>query len=224
MRASVLLLPLLTLALVPTEALAQAFSGGRPGQLLGGAPGSIESRRRPPPPALPGLLVRSADPIPADPNQNLAPTPALFDAISRGDLAAARDAVSRGADTEGRNQLGLTPLDAAVDQGRNEIMFFLLSVRGGRSGPPPEETQRSAFREQPAVPAATRRRPSPAPAAEPVPRGEQTAAAAVPRLWAGDGGVAKPEIGFLGFDAGRPAGAAPTGAQEAPARRSRSQG
>jgi len=33
--------------------------------------------------------------------------------------------------------------------------------------------------------------------------------AARARLFAGDGGAPRPEIGFLGFDAGRPAGAEP---------------
>ena len=48
--------------------------------------------------------------------------------------------MARGADLDARNVLGLTPTDAAVDQGRTEIMFFLLSVRGGtRSGGPPPE-------------------------------------------------------------------------------------
>jgi hypothetical protein len=29
------------------------------------------------------------------------------------------------------------------------------------------------------------------------------------QLWAGNGGAARPDAGFLGFDAGRPAGATP---------------
>ena len=105
----------------PSPALAQ-FSGPPPQAGQG---------TRPPPPALPGLAARRApEPIPGDPNANLAPTAALFDAINRGDLAAARDAVARGARLEERNVLGLTPIDAAVDQGRNDILFYLLSTRG----------------------------------------------------------------------------------------------
>ncbi|MDB5369461.1 MAG: hypothetical protein JWP20_1019, partial [Roseomonas sp.] len=97
-----------------------------------------------PPPALPGLASRNPAPaIPPDANfNNLGPNEALFDSINRGDLGAARDAVSRGADLESHNVLGLTPLEAAVDQGRNDIAFFLLSARGpGRASaspmPPP---------------------------------------------------------------------------------------
>jgi hypothetical protein len=161
---------------------------------------------RAPPPALPGLQYRRApEPIPADPNVVLSPNGSLFDAINRGDLAAARDAVLRGADIESRNVLGLTPIDAAVDQGRTEIMFYLLSVRTGiRSTPPPPEATTPA-----AAPSRRREAPVPGPAVErnvPVP----VPVARNPRLWAGDGGAPQPEIGFLGFDAGRPAGGAPT--------------
>src|SRR5574340_252308 len=92
----------------PAPALAQ-FSGPPP---------QAGQTQRPPPPALPGLAARRApEPIPGDPNANLSPTAALFDAINRGDLAAARDAMNRGASLEERNVLGLSPIDAAVDQG-----------------------------------------------------------------------------------------------------------
>lgn len=173
---------------------------------------------RPPPAALPGLQGRRApEPIPADPTQSLAPDAALFDAINRGDLPAAREAVARGADTESRNVLGLTPVDAAVDQGRTEIMFFLLSVRGAsrNAGPPPAEAEqrpaasprarRNARRDAEEAPL----RPAPVEAPAPV----RSA-----RLWANDGGAPNPAIGFLGFDAGRPAGASPPPAGTAPAR------
>ncbi|WP_439594533.1 hypothetical protein [Falsiroseomonas sp.] len=165
-------------------------------------------------PALPGLAARRAPaPIPAEPGAaGLAPNAALFDAIGRGDLAAARDAVSRGANIEARNALGLSPLDAAVDQGRNEIAFFLLSARdGSRSAAPPPE--RAPGQPSPAAAIAARLGAAPPPAARsraplntpPVLAAEPTGA----RLWAGNGGAAQPEMGFLGFDAGRPAGAEP---------------
>jgi hypothetical protein len=216
-----LLIPLAvlaSLALLPHDALAQRYTGGRPGQALGSPSGTLDGSRRAPPTALPGLTARgNIEPIPADPNANLAPTPALFDAINRGDLFAARDAVARGADPEATNVLGLTPLDAAVDQGRNDIMFFLLSVRGARTTGAPAEDAQGAFRSQPAVADATSR---PGRAARAQAAASSTVAASRapmpeampggPRLWAGDGGAAKPEVGFLGFDAGRPAGAAPT--------------
>ncbi|MCB4822164.1 ankyrin repeat domain-containing protein [Roseicella aerolata] len=204
MRAPSRLLPLALLACIalPAGEAAAQFARGTGRPMPPAAPGA----NRPPPPALPGLQNRTAPaPIPADPNQVLSPNAALFDAINRGDLAAARDAVARGADLDARNVLGLTPLDAAVDQGRREIMFYLLSARGGaRVAGPPEEAPAA-----PPPPRAGRRTaepPPPAPAAE---RGIPMPAPTVrnPRLWAGDGGAPIPEIGFLGFDAGRPAGA-----------------
>lgn len=205
-----------------------ALAQPSPGQPL--RPNVAEPDRRPPPPALPGLSGRRAPaPIPADPAQvqSLSPNAALFDAIARGDLAAARDAVARGADLNARNVLGLTPLDAAVDQRRDEIAFFLLSARatGARSfggAPPPDsiagagETGRAAGRrgaadrERPSVAASRRAAPNP-PVIQSGP-----AQLAQPRLFAGDGGTPIPEIGFLGFDAGRPPGAvAPTPARGA---------
>jgi hypothetical protein len=223
---------LASLALLPRDAQAQRYQGGRPGQALGSPSGSLERSNRPPPTALPGLTARgNVEPIPADPNANLAPTPALFDAINRGDLYAARDAVARGADPDATNVLGLTPLDAAVDQGRNDIMFFLLSVRGARPTGGPAEDVQSAFRSQPAVPESAARagraaRAQAAAASSTVAAPRVTAPEVLPggpRLWAGDGGAAKPEVGFLGFDAGRPAGAGPAPAAiPAAARRARS--
>ena len=178
---------------------------------------------RPPPPALPGLQGRRApEPIPGDPTQSLSPNEALFDAINRGDLAAAREAVARGADTEARNVLGLTPVDAAVDQGRTEIMFYLLSVRGAsRGAPPPSDAEQRAAAARQAPPSRRNARRGgggeeydlarPAPAEAPAPLRSA-------RLWANDGGPPNPAIGFLGFDAGRPAGAGPPAAATAPAR------
>ena len=127
-----------------------------------------------------------------------------------------------------RNVLGLTPTDAAVDQGRNEIMFYLLSVRGGtRVAGPPEEAP--AAPAKPGGSAAPRRPGRGRPAGE-IDRSVPMPAPTVrnPRLWAGDGGAAIPDLGFLGFDAGRPAGAvvpaaapAPRPARATPAKRSR---
>ena len=181
--------------------------GTRPalGQGTGG-PGMIRPQQQQAPtvgaaPALPGLAVRRA-PGPAaatvDPTA-LSPNAALFDAITRGDLGAARDAVGRGASIEARNPLGLTPLDAAVDHGRSDIVFYLLSTRDMTRGPVISE------------PASARPAPQPA-APRPAPQREAAAAPAMPRtaqLWAGNGGAARPDAGFLGFDAGRPAGATP---------------
>ncbi|GGC39628.1 hypothetical protein GCM10011504_17580 [Siccirubricoccus deserti] len=214
-RLSPRLLPLAALAWLALPIADAAAQFGRSG--ANRVPRPTAEPVRPPPPALPGLQYRRApEPIPGDPNANLSPNAALFDAINRGDLAAARDAVVRGADIESRNVLGLTPIDAAVDQGRTEIMFYLLSVRTGiRSAPPPEAATPAAA---PPPRRGRREAPVPGPAVErnvPVP----TPVARNPRLWAGDGGAPQPEIGFLGFDAGRPAGAAPTASRPARADR-----
>jgi ankyrin repeat protein len=203
MRATLRIAPLL-LAL-PLGLLGEALAQG----MIRPAPQATPQAR--PAPALPGLAVRRAPaPIAGDPNANLSPNAALFDAINRGDIGAARDAVARGANLESRNAIGLTPIDAAVDQGRNEIAFYLLSARDttrmpppaepgpeGLAGPPPTAPARSASRRQAAA-AVAAAGANEAPAA---------AAPRAARLWAGDGGTPRPEIGFLGFDAGRPAGA-----------------
>ncbi|MFC3123635.1 hypothetical protein ACFOD4_01065 [Pseudoroseomonas globiformis] len=156
-------------------------------------------------PALPGLAGRAAPaPIPAEPGQNLGPQEALFDAIDRGDLAAARDAMARGADLNARNVLGLTPLESSVDQGRKEITFFLLSSRPMVVGaPPPAAAPRQGS-------AAARNMPLSAPSSQittgrvaPAPRPSAPALSSSTRT---DGGTPRPEQGFLGFDAGRPSG------------------
>jgi hypothetical protein len=190
-----LLLPAFALAawaaLPVPEAAAQFRSGGEP---------AGPAAERPPPAALPGLQYRTAPAaIPPEPGQNLPPNAALFDAINRGDLPAAREAVARGATLEARNVLGLTPMDAAVDQGRTEIMFYLLSLRGGSrpAAPPPEASA--------AAPPPRRTAAPPRAAARQAPAQQRPS----PQLWAGDGGAPIPSVGFLGFDAGRPAGAEP---------------
>jgi hypothetical protein len=172
------------------------------------APPGQPGARPAPPPALPGLAARRApEPIPADENASLSPTPALFDAITRGDLAASRDAVNRGADLNGRNALGLTPVDWAVDQGRNDILFYLLSARGmaGSASGPANARSAAAARagqERAAQQEALRL------ARQASAQGARAPSVSIkPRLFANDGGAARLEAGFLGFDAGRPSGA-----------------
>src|SRR4051812_45053187 len=161
-RAPLRLIPLAALAWLPLPAAhaAAQFTRG-PGTRLPRSQTGTDGPSRPPPPALPGLQYRQApEPIPADPEANLSPNAALFDAINRGDLPAARDAVARGAEIDSRNVLGLTPIDAAVDQGRTEIMFYLLSIRAGiRGAPAPEAATPASSPRAAAAP----RRPAPAP-------------------------------------------------------------
>lgn len=156
-----------------------------------------------PPPALPGsraepTAVAPARGVPTD----MPPTEALFDSINRGDLPGARDAIARGADLEGTNVLGLTPLELSVDLGRNEISFLLLSLRGSSgfsaSRPaaaatatkPPTRAERVAAAQ---AERARRLQVAARPAASPAPQ--------APRLFSGNGGAPNPQAGFLGFDA-----------------------
>jgi hypothetical protein len=209
---TILVLP----ALLAPEALAQGIV----------RPADQPTAPRAAAPALPGLAARRAPaPIPRDTPGSLAPNAALFDAISRGDIGAARDAVARGADIESRNALGLSPLDAAVDQGRNEIAFFLLSARDRtRGSAPPEAPQAGTGAAPPALRApAAARPPTPRAPLQTPPALAVTPAASAPgaQLWAGNGGTPRPEVGFLGFDAGRPAGAVapqPVATPRSPAR------
>jgi hypothetical protein len=189
MRLSARLLVALLLPLLPAVAAAQM----RPPQ-VGQAQQPAPQREAPP--ALPGTAGRAPAPvIPADPDRGvLSPNAALFDAINRNDLAAARDAVARGASLSARNVLGLTPIEAAVDQGRSEIVFFLLQARAtDPSLRPRPEAERSAPRPTAPAPAAAVRAIA-APAAPAAPQR--------PRLFANDGGTPQPDIGFLGFDLG----------------------
>ncbi|GEN14134.1 hypothetical protein NCH01_05650 [Neoasaia chiangmaiensis] len=80
-----------------------------------------------PPTALPG--AESQEQENGHANADLNPTAALFDAINRGSLGAAKEALNRGADMSGKNVLDQTPLDMAIDLNRNDITFLLLSMR-----------------------------------------------------------------------------------------------
>ncbi len=147
------------------------------------------------PAALPGAQPRRGPAPAANTVGTLGPTDALFDAVNRGDVAAARDAVSRGADMNQQNVLGLTPLELSVDLGHNDIAFLLLSLRGaetaGKAG--------SGASKAAAMPARPVSPPRPAAAAAVTP----VKAPAAPRPGASDGGAPIPNAGFLGFNNGR---------------------
>lgn len=204
-------LPLLMVlaALHALPASAQPTNPGSiqtPGYRTGQGPRNERAVRGPaPPPALPGS---HAEPDAVAPAQRTAtdmpPTEALFDSVNRGDLPGARDAISRGADLQGTNVLGLTPLELSVDLGRNEISFLLLSLRGGSgfsaSRPadaaaapkPPTRAERLATAQ---AERARRSQVAARPATDPAPQ--------APRLFSGNGGAPNPQAGFLGFDAAR---------------------
>jgi hypothetical protein len=165
------------------------------------------------PPALPGAARRPGGAAPATQiPSDMSPNAALFDAINRGDLDAARDAMSRGADLDARNALGMTPMELSVDLGRNDISFVLLSYRGSESsGSPPAQATAAAT---PAIApraghagakssrVATHLIRTASRGRVPVTRADPPAASQAPRLFANDGGAPVPSSGFLGFGSG----------------------
>ena len=111
------------------------FGGG--GSPIGASKHPATGTAAPPPPsALPGAQPTTRAAPQTESPSSMDPTAALFDAINRGDLAAARAAIDRGADVDGKNVLGMTPIELSIDLGRNPITFLLLSMRGGEpTGP-----------------------------------------------------------------------------------------
>ena len=209
-------------ALAPA-ALAQGMLG-RSGAVR---PENNREPPRPPIPGLPGLMGRqNVAPIPAEvPPASMNPNDALFDGINRGDMATVRDAVARGADVGARNALGLTALESAVDQARPAIMFYLLSVRGAATNAAAPDREAPArrpttSREERAALAREEREARGRRGALPAEAPAAPAARQLPVLWAGNGGAPQPELGFLGFDAGRPDGARPESARGDAPRRS----
>jgi hypothetical protein len=182
-----------------------------PGPITGANGRATQDRAAPvPTPAgVPGARAEPTEVAPADrPAADMPPTEALFDSINRGDLAAAKEAINRGADIHGHNVLGLTPLELSVDLGRSNISFLLLSLRGGSgysttSGPaaparpqtPAERRAAAQADQQERRREARAARAAAAPVAAPAPR--------TARLFAGDGGAPVPQAGFLGFDSVR---------------------
>jgi hypothetical protein len=185
------------LAAGPSIAQAQGFNA------IGGKSPPPTAPKQPPPPALPGATPNASRVAPAvRPPTDMEPTDALFDAINRGDIAVVRDAISRGADLNGRNILGMTPMELSIDLGRNDISFLLLSMRGADDGRGRQPPAVATAKPEPARPAkqAARSPVTPARAAAPAqpPVARQTA-----RLFSGDGGAPIPNAGFLGFDTNR---------------------
>ena len=173
----------------------------------------LTKHEAPLPPALPGATshadtVAPATRLPTD----MSPDDALFDAINRGDIAAARDAMSRGAELSAQNVLGMTPMELSVDLGRNDISFLLLSYRSadGSSGASAQAAagQGAAGQAQVAQAkgarsgAAARTAAGKSAGREPLVPVKATVQAApqTPRLFANDGGTPVPGAGFLGFD------------------------
>lgn len=189
--------------ILPQPAAAQtAVPTGAASSLI--KPRQQQTRKIAPPPALPGASSRtdSAAP-PSQMPMDMSPNDALFDAINRGDVAAARDALSRGAQLNAQNVLGLTPIELAVDLGRNDIAFLLLSMRGASgadsAGPPQEQAQQAAAK----MPASRTPQNARKTAARKPARVTPPAQPEQPKLFANDGGTPIPSIGFLGFGSQR---------------------
>jgi hypothetical protein len=147
------------------------------------------------PPALPGAKSDPSKVAPATKQAtDMTPTDELFDAINRGDIAAARDSLNRGADLDGHNVLGMTPMELSIDLSRNDIAFLLLSMRGADTVTAPPLATKGG---KPGKPIREVRVKVAAPAKVTAPQAPRNA-----RLFAGDGGAAVPSSGFLGFGGG----------------------
>ncbi|TPW35915.1 ankyrin repeat domain-containing protein [Oecophyllibacter saccharovorans] len=114
-------------ALAGTQSQAEAEAESEAMQAQAKAEARKAAKQAAPPSALPGAEGSSDDDEHARVDIN--PTAALFDAINKGSIIAAKEALNRGADPNAHNVLDQTPLDMAIDLGRNDIMFLLLSMR-----------------------------------------------------------------------------------------------
>ena len=192
------LLLLLTCLLANAPAWAQlSGSSGVPGAggiASGGKTRGAVTPKPAEPSALPGSQSRTSPAPLTKPPSEMSPTEALFDSVNRGDIAATRDATTRGADLNGRNILGLTALELAVDLGQNDIAFLLLSLRDADSG----SASSKAVAKTAAQPAPLKR-----PAAITPVRAAPTDRAAPQRQYPTDGGAPVPNAGFMGFGGGR---------------------
>lgn len=198
-----------------TTAIPTGGPSARP--VVSADPDAALPRPVPRPVGIPGSQVDHDTVAPADrPASEMRPTEALFDAINRGDITAARDAINRGADLHGHSILGFTPVELSVDLGRKDITFLLLSLRGmdggserasraraagGPAATPQSEAQQARAAKLEAQRAEAARRAAARVAPTPGPVTQQN-----PRLFAGDGGAPVPDAGFLGFGGGGGAG------------------
>ena len=185
--------------LLPTHAAHAQMSlgGGGPGGAAGGGGGGSDEDAKAaaaanaPPPALPGAVPSDAAAPSGHAALDMNPTAALFDAIDRGDLTAAKDALSRGADLAGTNVLGEKPIEMSIDLNRNAITFVLLSMREPDTDATTQVASASTSTDKAgnvAVNARSARHQGPV---------EQAAYTSSRK--ADDGGTANPQIGFLGF-------------------------
>jgi hypothetical protein len=205
-----------SLAMVGVPSAFAQFGGGGPATGIDAAAqrtlrGARQNAGKPTvaqPPVLPGTKAATEPAAPTVSPADMSPTDGLFDAINRGDIAAARETINRGAELSSQNVLGLTPLELSVDLGRNDITFLLLSMRGEeassrppsqRGGPRREAEQRAADSPRGASTGASRAAARTRIAAS----APEERVVATPRLWSSDGGAPIPGAGFVGFNEGR---------------------
>jgi len=144
------------------------------------------------PPAVPGAGDQGLAAVPGVAKQQSGdPTTQLFDAINNNDYNSAQDAISRGADLNGENALGETPIDLSVSLNRNSITFMLLAARND-SGDDPDATGPGPATAAPTFAASTA--PAEKSAAMPIKLIEPQSVA--PQ---NDPGTPNPSAGFLGF-------------------------
>jgi hypothetical protein len=199
-RLSALAFSVALSAITASEGWAQMSMPGAPvgtGNIASGrrASDAQAKPREVQPDAVPGAKARQPAAPATRALTDMPPTEALFDAINRGDIASARDALNRGADLNGVSVLGMTPMELSVDLGRNDITFLLLSMRGEDRGRGSRSVARSAPADAPLPKAAQAKRSAPA---KPAPVAAKQVA--TPKLFANDGGTPMPSVGFLGFD------------------------
>jgi hypothetical protein len=193
----------LSCLLVPSHCWAQGVDPGDEREARDqqeAAQRKAEERAKAPPPAIPGA-VTDEETSTSSHGSDLEPTAALFDAINHGDITGAKEALNRGADINGKNELGMSPLDMSIDLSRNDITFLLLSMRNSEA-PPVASTELASSH-------VTATDGGDAKGGRRHGRHGQAVADAIdapagkkakPVRYAADGGAPKPEIGFLGFN------------------------
>ncbi len=147
------------------------------------------------PPAVPGAGDQNLAAVPGVAKQQTGdPTTQLFNAINSNDYNSAQDAISRGADLNGQNALGETPIDLSVSLNRNSITFMLLAARNA-SGDDPDATGPGPGSATPVAKYSSKSAPAQSSAAVPIKLIENPNAAP-----GNNPGTPNPSAGFLGFD------------------------
>ncbi len=106
------------------------------------------------------LVAASLWTLPASAAESSPETQALFRAVSAGDMGAVKKSLLAGADIDGENTSGLTPVDVAIDSNNFKIAHYLLAWRKHRQSdsqsarqrryiPPPQQAPEQPAPRQP---------------------------------------------------------------------------